>query len=251
MIDLTLKHDIIKNIDLSIVIPIYNEEANILNLLQTWEKELKSYKINYLFVLVNDGSTDLSLKIIQDFNSNKVIINKINSGHGRSIRQGYDFALTFTDCSFILQIDSDGQCDPQFFKLFWNQKDNYDALIGKRVLRHDGKSRVLISKILSLLSFLVTRVKIIDPNTPYRVFNRKTLEFCLSKINCSLDIHNVAITFILKKYKFSIGRVPITFLNRSGGVNSINVFKIIQMGINLLFDLHQLNKKTNDIKKII
>ena len=96
--DLTLKFGN-KNYqtELIIVIPIYNEAENISNVLNEWIREFEYLDIKYQFILINDGSNDKTLDILlgfEELNPDKfLIINKINSGHGRSIRIGYDFSV--------------------------------------------------------------------------------------------------------------------------------------------------------------
>ena len=242
-IDLTLLNINIKNnCELAVVIPIYNESACIGQVLEEWSSKLQELLINYLFIIVNDESTDNSVEIIDSF-SNVIIINKINSGHGRSIRHGYDFALNNTNCKFILQIDSDGQCRPEDFDIFWNERGNFEFILGQRKNRGDGVSRFFISYLSSLLCLFVTKKFIRDANTPFRLFSKKILNECLIFIPKSFDIHNTAITYTLSMLFKKIKRVEIKFPNRIGGENSINSIKIFQMGFNMLFDLYFLVKK--------
>ena len=229
--------------ELSVVIPVYNESLHIIQVLEEWKIIFNKLKIDYLFILINDGSKDDSLKIIQNQNFKSVVINKRNSGHGRSVRLGYDFSLTHTTSNYILQIDSDGQCRPNHFDKFWNEKNNYDFILGKRVNRGDGIVRKLTSKISSYLSSIILGSNLNDPNTPYRLISREILEKSLKYIPESFDIHNIALTYSIKKNKGSIKRLDISFPMRMGGENSINLTSVAQMGISMLFGLYLLKKK--------
>ena len=111
---------------IAIIIPFYNEEQNLLHFLNEWNNLLKSfdkkkYKLNFFFI--NDGSTDNSVEIIRK-NSDKLkfkIINKKNSGHGDTCKYGYDL-ITNKNYSYdyLLQIDSDNQCNPKYLINFLN-----------------------------------------------------------------------------------------------------------------------------------
>ncbi len=243
--DLTL-HDLEKSLisfDLSVVIPVYNEEKNIEQVLSDWDKKLNELNIHYCFVLVNDGSKDQSLEIIKKLNFPIYLLNKPNSGHGRSIRLGYDFAVHHIGSEFIFQIDSDGQCDPKFFPSFWEKRQENDFIIGVRTSRGDGLIRKLTSKISWLITSLLTSINLKDPNTPYRLFKLPVLKEALEQINESFDIHNIALTYVIFKKKQKIQTIEIDFPDRIGGENSINVLKVFQMGLNMLFDMYFLIKK--------
>jgi glycosyltransferase involved in cell wall biosynthesis len=228
---------------LSIVIPVYNESQNIEIVLHDWDKELKRMQIDYCFIIVNDGSKDNSIEVIKSLGYNIFLLNKHNSGHGRSIRLGYDFAVNHIKSDFILQIDSDGQCDPKYFHLFWADRFKYDFVLGVRTTRGDGIIRKLTSKISLFITSLISSINLKDPNTPYRLFKINTLSEALNLINESFDVHNIAITYVILKKKFSYMTVEISFPNRIGGENSINLLKVFQMGLNMIFDLYFLKKK--------
>ena len=163
-IDLTLNNisDTFKKYDLCIVMPVYNESANIKQVLNEWNYELKKFLDNFCFVVVNDGSTDNSKKIIESLNLTIFLLDKHNSGHGRSTRLGYDFSVKIIKPNFILQIDSDGQCEPKYFKDFWNKRFDYDFILGVRRTRGDGILRKLTSKISLMLTSLLVWVYIIS-----------------------------------------------------------------------------------------
>ena len=115
--------------------------------------------------------------------------------------------------------------------------------MGKRVNRGDGIVRKLTSKISSYLSSIILGSNLNDPNTPYRLISREILEKSLKYIPESFDIHNIALTYSIKKNKGSIKRLDISFPMRMGGENSINLTSVAQMGISMLFGLYLLKKK--------
>ena len=244
LIDLTINNlkKINNSFELSIVIPVYNESVNISKVLKDWDRHLSLLKIKYCFVIVNDGSKDNTIEIIKSLNFNIIILNKHNSGHGRSIRLGYDFSVHVLDSEYILQVDSDGQCDPKFFEEFWIKRMNFDFVLGIRKTRGDGLVRMITSKVSKIITSLLTNINLKDPNTPYRLFNIKTLEQSLKLVNESFDIHNIALTYVILKKQFKVSTVEIDFPNRIGGENSINLLKVFQMGLNMLFDLYFLKK---------
>ncbi|CAI8265387.1 MAG: Undecaprenyl-phosphate 4-deoxy-4-formamido-L-arabinose transferase [Bacteroidetes bacterium MED-G17] len=231
------------NCELAVVIPVYNESASIQTVCDEWVAKFSELNIDYLLILVNDGSKDDSLEKMQKINGNLAIVHKHNSGHGRSIRLGYDFALQKTSASFIMQIDSDGQCRPEFFDSFWQIRDQHHFILGKRETRGDGGARKVTSQLSAFFSSMLTGIRLADPNTPYRIIQNEALEDALSFIPESFDIHNIALSYVMAKKKYRIARPPIEFPERIGGENSINVLRVVQMGLGLLFDLYFLKKR--------
>ena len=104
---------------LAIVVPVYNEEKNIVKLLNDWNIEIqKYYKQNYKFIIINDGSTDGSDQAVKSIKNNNIIYrSQKNSGHANACLTGYKIAIEMK-FKMILQIDSDNQCDPVYFKDF-------------------------------------------------------------------------------------------------------------------------------------
>lgn len=233
--------------DLAVVIPIYNEEATIEKVVEEWDKEFQRLSITPCFILVNDGSKDGTLNVLETMAKNGpskyLVINKSNSGHGRTCRFGYEIAAA-SEVEWILQIDSDGQCDPSFFSIFWETRERADCIFGIRTKRDDGTARMLTSKICKLGSTLLCGRDMGDPNVPYRLLRTTILRGALKKIPASFDIHNVALTFILKqdpeiRWKY----IPIRFRDRQGGSNSINLLNVAHLGVSMLFDLAKLRRK--------
>lgn len=243
--DLTIKniYEDFKKFDLSVVIPVYNESENIKTVLDDWHSELEKNNISYCFIIVNDGSKDNSIEVIKSLDYEIYLLDKHNSGHGRSIRLGYDFSVNQIKSDFILQIDSDGQCKTEYFKSFWASRKDNDFVLGVRTSRGDGLIRKLTSKVSLIATSILTSINLKDPNTPYRLFNHESLKQSLFHINESFDIHNIALTYVILKNKFKVKTIEISFPNRIGGENSINLIKVFQMGLNMLFDLYFLKKK--------
>ena len=109
---------------LAIIIPVFNEEKNIQKLLADWTKEIsRYYKKNFKFIIINDGSTDKTHQILRRIKHKSIdYINQKNVGHGNTCFKGYKLAIK-KKYDIILQIDSDNQCDPKYFKHFINKID--------------------------------------------------------------------------------------------------------------------------------
>jgi dolichol-phosphate mannosyltransferase len=230
--------------DLIAVMPVYNEEANIAAVIMEWLQAFGRERINARLLAVNDGSKDNTLSILQKLQSQYpdqlVVLDKPNSGHGRSCRAGYDAALQ-QEAPWVLQIDSDGQCDPAFFPLFWAKRSAADCIFGLRVTRDDGLVRKIISKGASTLTSIITGRDLKDANVPYRLLKRSALEKALPSVPKDFEIQNIALTLALKRDPtLRWAYVPIRFRARQGGTNSINLRKIAQMGFRMLREIHRV-----------
>lgn len=235
------------NAPLVVVIPIYNEAATIESVVGEWENCFRALDIEHQFLLLNDGSKDNTMDVLRRMEAANpaamVIVDKPNAGHGRTCRLGYSAAVSSRNVEWVLQIDSDGQCDPGYFKEFWALRNKADCVFGRRVHRDDGTARMLTSKICKIGATLLGGRDMVDPNVPYRLIRCAILATALEKIPASFDIHNVALTFILKQTpSVRWEYVPIRFRDRQGGSNSINLLNVAQLGTSMLFDLAKLKR---------
>ncbi len=226
---------------LLVVMPIYNEEANIAAVIARWSEAFRGLTIPFQIIALDDGSRDRTHEIL--FELEKIqpeilcLVSKPNAGHGSTCRIGYEIAVNST-AEWVLQVDSDGQCDPKHFVSFWNKRDGRDCVFGRRTSRGDGVARVITSAVCRMASSLICGQDLQDPNVPYRLIRRDALQRALRYIPPNFNIHNVALTYVLKKLPgLSWDYVDIHFPDRQGGENSINVLKVVTWGAEMLLEL--------------
>lgn len=230
---------------LYIVIPAYNEESNIRNVVKEWYPVVSRYGNDSKMVLVNDGSKDSTLSIMQELKQTMPaieIIDKPNGGHGSSLICGYRYAIE-QGADYIFQTDSDGQTRPNEFEPFWCQRENYTMVIGHRKGRQDGASRVFVTKTLKLVLRIMFGVWVTDANTPYRLMKAEFVKECLDLFPENYNLPNVVISVAAARKKYPVLYRHITFRPRQGGVNSINMKKIFRIGIKAVKDFSEINKK--------
>lgn len=212
-------------IELYVVIPVFNEENSIDKVLADWLDELHRTKINFRILVINDGSTDESLPRIrkQAEGSQEIdLLDKPNTGHGKSCLYGYRYAIE-RGAQWIFQIDSDGQCDPKFFPLFWERRQRNAAVQGYRRTREDGWLRIVATKALALTIFFVSGFNVPDPNVPYRLMHRDSLSQAIELIPEDLDLYNVFLTLVFQ-HRFQVVWLPINFRKRSSGQSKTNLW---------------------------
>lgn len=229
---------------LYMIMPTYNEEANIKKVINQWYPIIEDIGNGSKLVIINDGSKDNTLDIIRSETRNKkdlLCLSKPNSGHGPTIFQGYKYAIK-AGADYIFQTDSDGQTLPEEFDEFWNNRNKYDLIIGNRNKRKDGFSRIIVSRVLRVLLGLIFGVFVLDANTPYRLMKAEKLERALAYIPKNYNLTNVIIPLVFYKKGYRVKYLPITFRPRQGGVNSINIKKIFKIGISAMKDFIRINK---------
>ena len=231
---------------LYIVIPAYNEEANIEDVVNDWYPIVEKYNGNgeSRLVIIDDGSKDSTYKKMLELSKNKPLfqpITKPNGGHGATVLYGYNYALE-NKADYIFQTDSDGQTLPSEFHQFWEQKENYDMVIGHRKGRQDGISRVFVTKTLKFVIKMCFGVSVTDANTPFRLLKSETLKKYINLIPKDFNLSNVILSVIYAKKNCKVKFIPVTFRPRQGGVNSINMKRIFGIGKQALKDFREINK---------
>lgn len=232
---------------LYIVMPAYNEEANIETTVAEWHPiaEKVNSVMDCKLVIANDGSKDNTYSKLMEMKQRYPLLeplNKSNSGHGATVLFLYRYAIEH-GAKYIFQTDSDGQTNPDEFWQFFNYRESYDFQIGNRNHREDGLSRVFVTKTLRLVVWLMFHEWVTDANTPFRLMAVDRLKLILDVIPQDYFLCNVAISAIAVKWHERCIWYPITFKPRQGGINSINMKRIFKIGLKALSDFRLINKK--------
>ena len=229
---------------LYIIIPAYNEEANIEQVVRDWIPIVEKINRESRLVVIDDGSKDNTYKKLcelkKEFQQLEAVT-KTNSGHGATVLYGYDYALKH-NADFIFQTDSDGQTLASEFESFWQDREKYVAIIGHRNHRKDGFSRIIVTRVLKFVLWCIFGLSIADANAPYRLVKREILEKYITKIPKDFNLSNVMLTVLLVDGEENISFRPITFRPRQGGVNSINLPRIMKIGWQAVKDFSRIKK---------
>ena len=119
---------------------------------------------------------------------------------------------------WILQIDSDGQCDPQYFFRFWRMREQADVIYGIRIKRDDGWRRILASHVLKIFLWVAAGVHCRDANVPYRLLRAKKIGKALNNVPSEMFLANVGLAVALRRQEeIRTAYVPIHFRERYGG----------------------------------
>lgn len=234
---------------LYIVMPAYNESENIRDTIGKWydviEKINKTKECKSVLAIANDGSKDNTFEVMQSVKNECSLqyfepITKANGGHGQTVLFLYRHAIA-NGADYIFQTDSDGQTDPNEFWEMFNRRHEYDFQIGYRQGRQDGMSRIFVTKVLRLVVWFMFHEWVTDANTPFRLMERVKLKRVMEMIPQDYFLCNVAISAIAVKWRYKIRFQNITFKPRQGGVNSINMKRILKIGWKAIGDFRKIN----------
>ncbi len=232
---------------LFIVIPAYNEAENIERTVSEWYPVVESHNEggNSRLVIINDGSKDNTWQLICNLAKKRpllVPLTKSNGGHGSTVLFGYRYAIEH-QADYIFQTDSDGQTNPAEFQAFWDKKNQYDAILGNRQIRGDGKARKFVENTVCFLLRIVFGVKVPDANAPFRLMKSDLVARYITKLPENYNLPNIMFTTYFTYYHEKTLFLPITFNPRQAGTNSINLKKITKIGYQALKDFYKLKKE--------
>ncbi len=249
------KNDFGVNKLISIVIPAYNQQKTITRDIKNIEKILKLLGYKYEVIIVNDGSTDHTLKKAKVFRSDKVKVlgYSINQGKGHAIRLG----MLKAKGDIIGFIDSGMDINPNGFAMLLNHMEwyNADVIVGSKLHPVSKVKYPYPRRILSWGYRWLTKVlfgfKIRDTQVGLKFFKRKVVNAVIPRLlvkKYAFDIEILAVSHRLGYKRIFEAPVEINF--KTNTINSANLWKTI---FNMLWDtfavFYRLNIRNHYTKK--
>ena len=176
-----------KNIDLSIVIPVYNEEESLELLYNSIINNLKNTNLNFEIIFIDDGSSDNSWNVIKAISEKKTNLSsiKFRKNYGKS--DALDAGFKASNGTYVLTIDADLQDDPnEIYPLFkMINQDNYDLVSGWKKKRNDPLSKIIPSKFFNLVTRIFSGIKLNDFNCGIKIYKKELV----NSINLYGEMH--------------------------------------------------------------
>lgn len=205
---------------ISIVIPVFNEEKNVISLFNEIKEVLNSFKFSYEVIFVNDGSKDNTLKLLLTLHPIKIINFRKNFGQTYALDAGIKEAKG----NIIVTMDGDMQNDPKDIpSLIKKIEEGYDIVSGWRVKRKDPFSKKINSYLANLLRRILIKDNIHDSGCAIKAYKKE----CFEDIDLFGEIHRF-IPGILKWQGFKIGEIKVNHRPRLNGKTKYSFSRIIK-----------------------
>ena len=226
------------------VMPAYNEEDNIKKVVEEWYPVLEGKDERSRLVVADSESTDGTHRILEEMKKEYPrleILSDTGKQHGPKVIALYDYAVR-QGADYVFQTDSDGQTAPGEFQAFWDMREQYDAILGNRTKRGDGRQRAFVEDVVCLLLKLYFGVSVPDANAPFRLMRTSVVKKYLYRLDADYNLPNIMLAAYFAYYKEKLAFREITFKPRQGGDNSVDIPKIVKIGWNALYDFRRLKK---------
>ena len=214
-------------VELSVVMPVFNEGAAIEAVVTDWVSKLESLDVPYEFIVLDDGSTDATAAVLARLASVAPALRVIghdNRGHGPTILRGY----LLTRGNWVLQIDSDGEIPPDEFPRHWARRDPYDLLIGRRTNRAMPLVRRGVSTVSRFSVQLLFGRGVRDVNVPYRLMRGALLRELAATLPADLFAPNVVLSGLAVRRGWRILEVPVMHVGRRHGQSSLGRLNVLR-----------------------
>ena len=206
-----------------IIIPAFNEEKSIKNVINQTRKVIPAADI----IVINDGSIDNTGFFAEQEGAIAVNL-PVNLGIGGAMQTGYLYAHYY-NYDIAVQVDGDGQHDPSYINSLLQPllDDTADIVIGSRFLETSSYKSPLGRKMgiiffAKIISFLINQ-KLTDTTSGFRAVNKKLID-CFS-CRYPLDYPEVDVLIKLYKNRFRITEIPVSMNSRVNGRSSITPIK--------------------------
>lgn len=220
-----------KQIDVSVVVPLYNEEGNVNELYQQLHAVLHGKEYSYEILFVNDGSSDNTTLLIQELcerDANVTVVNfRRNFGQTAAMSAGFDYARG----EVIITMDGDLQNDPADIpKLLEKTQEGYDVVAGWRFKRQDPfLSRRLPSMIANKIISTITGVQLHDYGCTLKAFKKEVAD----NINLYGEMHRF-IPAIASAMGTSIAEVQVNHRPRQHGSSKYGISRTFRVILDLI-----------------
>lgn len=213
----------------SVVIPVYNEEANLSHLFERLRAAMQETGKSYEIIFVDDGSRDNTLSILKSFLTYpevKVVELTRNYGQHAAVFSGFSVARG----DIVITLDADLQNPPEEIPRLIRVMDegNYDVVGTIRKERKDSFFRTIPSRMINVITRKITKVNMSDWGCMLRAYRRSIVE---RMVNC--HEHSTFIPALATYFAKKVTEIEVVHEARHGGESHYSLRKLI----NLQFDL--------------
>lgn len=212
--------------ELSVVMPVYNEEALIAQVIEEWTTCLEQQQIDYEFLVYDDGSRDRTrerLERAKEILSRLTVRWHANRGHGPTLLRGYREAQG----KWILQVDSDGEIPSENFELLWEYRLDHDFLVGQRTGRTQSMARRILTRGTGAVVGFFFGSCVKDVNCPLRLMRRDKFIHLFSLLPEDIFAPNAVLSGLAFQEGLRIFQCQVKAQDRRAGKSSLTHLRIV------------------------
>ncbi len=230
--------NITPNLELSIVIPVYNECDNLVPLEEKLEEELSKLMLSYEIIFIDDGSNDGSPHIIKSLKKNnprlKLIQFEKNHGQSAAFAAGFKAAKG----KIFITLDADMQNNPADIPLLLEKIQDFDVVCGWRFKRNDPWIKKISSKIGNGVRNWLSQEEIADTGCSLKAFRRE----CFENLKLFKGMHRFFPT-LMKMEGFRVTQVKVSHHARLHGQSKYNIRNRLFSSLHDLMAIRWMKKR--------
>jgi undecaprenyl-phosphate 4-deoxy-4-formamido-L-arabinose transferase len=218
-------------VDVSVVIPVYNEEAGLAALFERLYPALDALGRRYEIVFIDDGSRDKSAALLKDQFARRPDVTRVvlfngNYGQHMAIMAGFAHVRG----TRVVTLDADLQNPPEEIgKLLVAMDDGHDYVGSIREKREDSWWRTIASKVMNRLRERITRIKMTDQGCMLRAYSRDVIDAIVSCSEVNTFIPALAYTFAHRPTE-----VMVKHEERVAGESKYSLYKLVRLNFDLI-----------------
>lgn len=229
--------------NLSIVIPAYNEKESLPILLQKIRDVVNQLDLQYEIVVVDDGSGDGTDSILKElkpqFPELRAIIFRKNYGKSAALSEGFKFARG----EIVITMDSDLQDDPaEISNLLKKLDEGFDLVSGWKKKRHDPLSKTIPSRLFNLVTSMLSGIRLHDFNCGLKAYRRNVL----NEIQVYGELHRF-IPVLAHWHGFKVSEIPVQHYPRKYGKSKFGITRFFYGFLDLITVLFLTRYRTSPL----
>lgn len=217
----------------SVVIPLKNEESNVVDLINELEPIMDHLGEPWELICINDGSTDKTYALLLEMMLSKKYLRVISFDRSYGQSSGFDAGFRAAKGEYVITMDGDLQNDPADIPKLIHEQDNADLICGRRVNRKDTLTKKITSKIANFIRSRICRDGVNDTGCSLKLYRKS----CLDKIRMYHGMHRF-LPALFTIEGFRVKEVPVNHRERLRGKTKYN---FLNRSFNTIADLFAVN----------
>lgn len=203
----------------SVVIPLKDEQDNVIELIQELEPIMASFKEPWELICIDDGSKDQTLEILQSLKKERPHLKILAFDKNYGQTSAFDAGFKIAQGEFIITLDGDRQNDPKDIPDLVKLASSHDLVVGWRYQRKDSFVKKITSRIANFVRGYLCRDGLHDTGCSLKVYRRKSLE----TIRLFHGMHRF-LPALFHMHGYKITELPVNHRERTKGKTKYNFF---------------------------